>query len=209
MEARAMRRWSSQWLSGSGLFLALLACGPAATTLPPTDTPEVPTAAPTLWPPTEPAPPPPTAPPTPGEINGLLWKDRCLLSGGEGGEPLVLGQGCISTGPNPWEWGANQIFEPGFEPGIGGVTIHLGSGACPMIGLTSTVTAGDGAYAFSGLPPGTYCVSFDFLNDGNDAILIPGGLSFPERGGEPRVTVTLDPGDLEVVNFGWTYQFGD
>jgi hypothetical protein len=78
-----------------------------------------------------------------------------------------------------------------------------------VIGLTSTITAGDGTYAFAGLPPGTYCVSFDALHDGNDAILIPGGLSFPVRGGDAQVPVTLDSGELELVNFGWTYQFGD
>lgn len=70
------------------------------------------------------------------------------------------------------------------------MTIHLG--------------AGDGTYAFAGLPPGTYCVS-----DGNDAILIPGGLSYPIRGGEPQITITLGPGEHEAVDFGWTYPFGD
>lgn len=194
----------------AGLILAGIACGPlsTATVAPSTPTePPATSAAPTTPAPTEAV--APTATPSPGSIEGLLWKDRCLLTGGEGGEPLVLGQGCVSTGPNPWEWGANQLYEPGFEPGIGGVTIHLGVGACPVIGLTSTITAGDGTYAFAGLPAGTYCVSFSAFNDGNDAILIPGGLSFPERGGEPQATVVLDSGDLAVVNFGWTYQFGD
>jgi hypothetical protein len=194
------------------LALMLLACGalPTSTvtqtspteTLPPT------LAATPVSPPDEPT-PPPTPASSPGEIHGLLWKDRCLLTGGEGGDPLVLGQGCVSTGPNPWEWGANQMYEPGFEPGIGGVTIHLGNGACPVIGLTSAITAGDGTYAFGGLPPGTYCVSFDALHDGNEAVLIPGGLSFPERGGEAQVTVTVESAGLEAVDFGWTYQFGD
>ena len=204
-----MWRWRGFCIAGASLLMLLLACGPAATALPPVDTQAPPPSTPTLPPPTEPAAPTPEPPPTPGEINGLLWKDRCLLTGGEAGEPLVLGQGCVSTGPNPWEWGANQVYEPGFEPGIGGVTVHLGHGGCPAIGLTSTITAGDGTYAFAGLPPGPYCVSFDALHDGNDAILIPGGLSFPERGGTPQVAVSLESGDSEVVNFGWTYQFGD
>lgn len=82
--------------------------------------------------------------------------------------------------------------------------MHLGAGACPLIGLTSTISAGDGTDAFAGLPPGAYCVS-----DGNDPILIPGGLSYPVRGGEPQMIVTLDPGEDEAVDFGWTYQFGD
>jgi hypothetical protein len=198
-------------LVGAALVLALLACGPrpTATVALPISPQPPPTLAPTLAAPTNEPNPPATPASSPGEIQGILWKDRCLLTGGEAGEPLVLGQGCVSTGPNPWEWGANQVYEPGFEPGIGGVTIHLGGGACPVIGLTSTITAGDGTYAFAGLPPGTYCVSFDALHDGNDAILIPGGLSFPVRGGDAQVPVTLDSGELEVVNFGWTYQFGD
>jgi hypothetical protein len=199
-------------LATATLLLALLACGalPTSTVVPvsPTET-LAPTLSPTPALPTEESTPSPTTDSSPGEIQGFLWKDRCLLTGGEGGEPLVLGQGCVSTGPNPWDWGANQVYDPGFEPGIGGVTIHLGNGACPVIGLTSTVTAGDGTYAFSGLPPGTYCVSFDALHDGNDAILIPGGLSFPTRGGEAQVTVIVEAGGVEVVNFAWTYQFGD
>jgi hypothetical protein len=152
---------------------------------------------------------PPSETPGPGEINGLVWKDRCLLTGGEGGEPLVLGDGCVSTGPNPWEWGANQIYEPGFEPGLAGVTLHLGPGACPSTGAATAVTDGAGTYAFAGLAPGTYCVSFDPLTDGNDAVLIPGSLSFPIRGGTPETTLILAAGALEVVNFGWTFQFGD
>ena len=211
-----MRTSKSAALAGGTLMLALLACGllPPATVAPPVSTPPKsplpsPTIVPTLPPPTDDLAPPATAASSPGAIDGLLWKDRCLITGGEAGEPLVLGQGCVSTGPNPENWGANQVFEPGFEPGIGGVTIHLGNGACPVIGLTSTITAGDGSYAFAGLPPGTYCVSFDALHDGNDAVLIPGGLSYPVRGGDGQVTVSVASGGLEVVNFGWTFQFGD
>lgn len=196
-------------LTGTALVVAALGCGPAAggapapSVLPPT----APVA--TAVPPPTAAPPEPTAAPIPAVARGLVWKDRCLLTGGQAGEPLVLGQGCVSTGPNPWDWGANQIFEPGFEPGIGGVTIHLGAGACPSIGVASVLTLGDGTYAFEGLPPGMYCISFNPLGDGNDSQLIPGGLSFPTRGGEAQTTVTLDSGETETVNYGWTFQFGD
>lgn len=197
-------------LMGFLLVVAMLACGPATGGAPaPSAVP--PTAAVATSPPlpTSPPPPGPTEVPPPATVNGLVWKDRCLLTGGQAGEPLVLGQGCVSTGPNPWEWGANQIYEPGFEPGIGGVTIHLGVGACPSIGVASVLTQGDGTYAFEGLLPGTYCISFNPLGDGNDAVLIPGGLSFPTREGEAQTTVSLDPGETENVNFGWLFQFGD
>ena len=55
---------------------------------------------------------------------------------------------------------------------------------------------------FAGLPPGTYSLSFDALHDGNDAVLIPGGLSYPVRGGDAQVTVSVASGGLETVNFG-------
>lgn len=192
---------------GSALVLSVMACGSGlpSTPLPPTEAPPTPTEPPIV----STIPVPPTDSTEPGEINGLVWKDRCLLSGGEAGEPLVLGQGCVSTGPNPWEWGADQIYDPGFEPGLAGVTLHLGAGACPSTGTATAVTNLAGTYAFTGLAPGTYCVSFDALTDGNDAVLIPGGLSYPTRGGTAEATVMVAGGAVEVVNFGWTFQFGD
>lgn len=196
-----MRLLARCGLYSAGLLLTLLACGPVATLTPVVPSPTDPPVISTL--------PVPTDTPAPGVINGLIWKDRCLLTGGEGGEPLVLGQGCVSTGPNPWEWGADQIFQPPFEVGLAGVTVHLGSGPCPSTGLASAITDAAGAYAFAGLDPGAYCVSFDPLLDGNDAVLIPGGLSFPIRGGIPATDVTVSGGGLAVVNFGWTFQFGD
>lgn len=205
-----MRLSSPTTIAAIGLALAGLACGlglPSTPTLPPPATAEP--ATPTQPPIVSTIPVPPTESAGPGEINGLVWKDRCLLTGGEGGEPLVLGQGCVSTGPNPWEWGANQVYEPGFEPGLAGVTLHLGLGACPSSGAATALTSSAGTYAFTGLAPGTYCVSFDALTDGNDAVLIPGGLSYPTRGGTPEATVTVAAGGSEVVNFGWTFQFGD
>ncbi len=188
----------------AGQLLAVLACGPVAT----------PTPSAVVPPPTDPPvvstfPVIPSDTPSPGEISGLIWKDRCLLTGGEGGEPLVLGQGCVSTGPNPWEWGADQVFEPPFESGLAGVTVRLGPGMCPSTGLASSVTDAAGTYAFPGLAPGAYCVSFDPLLDGNDSVLIPGGLSYPIRGGTPATDVAVSGGGLEVVDFGWTFQFGD
>jgi hypothetical protein len=45
------------------------------------------------------------------------------------------------------------------EAGLGGWTVNLGSGACPSSGLASTTSAGNGSYSFSGLGPGTYCVT--------------------------------------------------
>lgn len=147
------------------------------------------------------------APPL-GSIAGEVWHDICEHTGGQGGEPLVLGLGC-AEGLGPNEMRANGVHD-GFEDGFAGVTIHLGSGACPSTGLATTVTDANGQYAFTGLTAGTYCVSFNALTDGNDSILIPGGLTSPTVGGTPRVTVTLlISQNMTGVAFGWMWQFGN
>jgi hypothetical protein len=77
-------------------------------------------------------PPTPTPTPEPGSISGGVWED--LSNDG--------------------------TKDPG-EPGFGGATVRLGSGACPSTGLQSTTTNSSGNYSFSGVPAGTYCVSVD------------------------------------------------
>lgn len=47
----------------------------------------------------------------------------------------------------------------GGEPGISGVTIRLGAGACGSTGAGSTTTASNGSFSFDNLQAGTYCVS--------------------------------------------------
>jgi len=153
---------------------------------------------------------PPTPTPSPGSIGGVFWRDRCLFTGGEGGEPVVLGLGCIMYGPNPEDFGANAVFDD-FEEGFAGVTLHLGSGACPSTGLATTMTDVNGRYAFTGLSSGTFCVSYSALSDGNDAILIPGWPTYPVRFDAGRMqSVTLAAGENRTgVDFGWQWQFGD
>jgi hypothetical protein len=46
---------------------------------------------------------------TPGSIRGILWHEICKYSGGEAGQPLVLGQGCIQWGTAAVEFGPNQF----------------------------------------------------------------------------------------------------
>jgi len=156
-------------------------------------------------------PPIPASTPTtsPGTIHGILWHEVCRFSGGEGGEPVVLGEGCVQWGSAPEEFGPNQILDS-FETGWEGVTLHLGAGACPSTGLATTITDSAGEYRFEGLEPGTYCVSYSSLTDGNDAILIPGGPTYPERGEAGySQTVTLSSGDDKRVDFGYAWQFYD
>jgi hypothetical protein len=101
------------------------------------------------------------------------------------------------------------VLDPG-EPGIPGVTLWLKNGPCASaIGLTTASTGSAGEYSFHDLAAGTYCVSINALEDGNDLVLIPGGWTYPTRGGEP-VMAEIVLGDGEVrsnVHFGWDYQF--
>jgi len=151
---------------------------------------------------------PPTPTPALGSISGILWHEICEFTGGEGGQPLILGQGCVQYGPGASDFGPNQVKDA-FETGWVGVTMRLGAGACPSTGLAAAMTNGSGAYNFGGLPAGTYCVSYNPLGDSNDTILIPGGPTYPIRGsGGERQTVELDPGEnASGVNFGWAFQF--
>lgn len=149
----------------------------------------------------------PTSPPPPGSIRGVLWHEICEYTGGEGGEPLVLGQGCVQWGAAPEEFGPNQSKDD-FESGWSGVTLHLGSGACPSTGLATAVTNAAGEYQFTGLSAGTYCVSYSNLTDGNDAILIPGGPTFPVRGEAGFfITIDLSAGEEKTGDFGYAWQF--
>jgi hypothetical protein len=191
----------NNWLSGSPLmlflFVLILGCNistPVSTAGPGTATP--PTATPTLTPTIG-----------PGAIFGVLWHDICEFTGGEAGEPVVLGKGCVQYGAGPADFGPNQIYD-GSEKGWAGVTLHLGSGACPSTGTATAVTDASGNYRFDGLAAGAYCVSYSALTDGNDKILIPGGPTYPERGeAGASQTVGLGAGVEKEVNFGWAWQF--
>ena len=156
---------------------------------------------------------PGTSTPTPiprlGSIRGILWHEICKFTGGQAGEPVVLGQGCVQWGTGPGDFGPNQVKDD-FETGLEGVTLHLGSGACPSTGLATAVTNAAGEYQFEGLSAGTYCVSYSNLTDGNDRLLIPGGPSFPARGEDGFfVTVDVVAGEERVVDFGYAFQFYD
>ncbi len=144
---------------------------------------------------------------TPGSISGILWHEICEYTGGEAGQPVVLGQGCIQWGAAAAEFGPNQLKDD-FETGWAGVTLHLGSGTCPSTGLGTTITNASGEYQFEGLSAGTYCVSYSALTDGNDVILIPGEPTFPARGEDGFfVTVDLSAAEQKTVNFGFAGQF--
>jgi uncharacterized protein (DUF2141 family) len=133
-------------------------------------------------------------------ITGTIWHDLCTPPTTEEGDPS---DGCLATPDGGFQ--ANGLPEAG-EPGIGGLTVSLGAGACPSDGLAVAETAADGTYSFTDLAAGEYCVSVDTLGEGNQELLIPGSWTFPESG-IPETAVTLAAGETAAdVNFGWDYE---
>jgi hypothetical protein len=140
-------------------------------------------------------------------ISGRVWHDLCAVSGGEGGEPAVPSDGCVALDAGGFQ--ANGVRETD-EPGIEGIVLSLGEGACPADGLDEATTGASGNYAFDDLDPGTYCVTVDALTGGNESILIPGDWTEPPGDGSGIATATVDvsAGTLsEDIDFGWDYQF--
>ncbi len=147
-----------------------------------------------------------SSPDAPTSISGWVWHDLCAV-GGEGGGPIKPGAGCVQVGGL---YRANGIKESS-EPPIGDVKVELGAGACPASSTlmeTTTITT-DLSYSFTGLKPGTYCVSIDPLQEQNAPKLLPGGWTYPAVVDGPiSTTVTLKSGENKFdVNFGWDYQF--
>ncbi len=85
----------------------------------------------------------------------------------------------------------NGILDAG-EPGVNMGTVILGQGACPSTGFKTATYGSPGVYSFPGLSIGTYCVNFTIMwADPSGHMTSPA-----------HVTVTLTPGEHEVVNFG-------
>ncbi len=140
-----------------------------------------------------------------GIVNGRIWHDLCAVAGGDGeDENAVPSAGCIAVPTGGFQ--ANSLLEND-EPGIPGVLVSLGEGACPVESSIATATSDeDGDYVFTDLSAGTYCVSVDALADQNE-LLLPGAWTFPETDVSSH-TVTLEDGDLVTgINFGWDFQF--
>ncbi len=137
-------------------------------------------------------------------IDGHVWHDLCAV-------PYestdVAPPGCVWVDDIHGYW-ANGTLDPG-EPGLEGVTVDLGAGACPSTGLATDVTDASGRYSFGPLAAGTYCVSINPLSEANVSVLIPGSFTFPVRFAEVgEHTVTLGEADIRRENnFGWDYQF--
>jgi hypothetical protein len=144
-----------------------------------------------------------------GSIQGTVWEDQCAGPGAGTPMPDPLPLGCAE--PSPGAIFTNQSYDPG-EPGIPGLVVNLGQGACPSTGYRSVGSWNDGTFDFYSIPPGTYCVSMDTKEPMNVPILLPGGWTYPLDAVGNAVasqTVTVDPDqELKNVNFGWWYKYG-
>ncbi len=108
-----------------------------------------------------------------------------------------------SLGDRVWEdLDADGIQDPG-EPGINGATVNLteaGSdgvlGTADDVSVGAQVTAGDGDYGFTGLPPGLYRID---VSDGT----VPAGMAATTT--DP-LDVTVNAGDVfTTVDFGFRH----
>lgn len=102
---------------------------------------------------------------------------------------------------------ADGAYDPG-EPGLAGVEVALGDGACPASSSTAAALTDAGGNYLIEIPApsaGTYCLSIDPLTPPNDTVLIPGEFTDPPDG---QHSITLADGeDLVDQHFAWDFQF--
>jgi CSLREA domain-containing protein len=138
--------------------------------------------------------------------SGLVWHDLCAVPFSP---PSTPPPGCVDLGGG--SFAADGIYDPG-EPGIPGLMVRIGTGPCPIsLILTEVPTNSNGEFEFAYLFGGaTYCIEVDqHLSPWNDAVLLPGEWSYPERFASPA-QVEISPAvneDLTGINFGWDYEF--
>jgi hypothetical protein len=150
------------------------------------------------------------APETHGLIQGTVWEDQCAGVGPGTPVPEPLPLGCVLK--NGDQIFTNQTYDPG-EPGIPGLIVNLGQGACPSTGYRQVETGPDGIFNFYEILPGDYCASVVPNYSTNYPILAPGIWTFPANAvGQPKASqpVTIGAGQsVKNVNFGWWYQYGN
>jgi hypothetical protein len=90
------------------------------------------------------------------------------------------------------------------EYGIGGIMVDLGAGICPSTGLATTLTDSEGAFLFSGLTAGEYCLTAMAGEEHNDQSAVGSIWTFPDDGAGQH-TISLRPGDSKLdLAFGWS-----
>jgi hypothetical protein len=142
-----------------------------------------------------------------GIISGLVWHDLCAAPGDDQPIPDEPPEGCVVL--TDGGFGANGTRESG-EPGIEGLEVTLGSGACPSAGLASATTDAEGSFSLSGLGAGTYCLMIDPSQGQNTEILIPGEWTAGQADASGLISLTIElisGEEAGAVEFGWDYQF--
>ncbi|MBN2388216.1 MAG: hypothetical protein JXB85_14460 [Anaerolineales bacterium] len=144
--------------------------------------------------------------PTWGEyapITGMVWHDLCPVVPGTT-PPSPLPDGCVADGGLVH---ADGIRQP-TEPGLPGVVVDLGYGACPSAGLAEAVTDAEGLFTFHVPSPGDYCLRVDAEGSTNAAILLPGHwtmVASGHMGMTHRAISVSNSSGLANQDFGWDY----
>ncbi len=126
-----------------------------------------------------------------GTIRGVVWQDYCAFDCAAGSS-LRAGNGSVDIA----------------EARLYGIRIGLSSGKCSGGRKPSQFTRTDrsGAYKFTGLSRGTYCLTLN-AKQSNSAFHKPGQWTSPVRGLKKvviRYSVTFSASsNLRQVNFGW------
>jgi hypothetical protein len=142
-----------------------------------------------------------------GSIEGQIWHDLCAVPGEGQPTPEQPPEGCIADEGGGYR--ANGVMN-GDEPGIEGLEISLGIGACPSTGFANTTTNADGNFSFTDLEAGIYCLIVDPSHPKNSQILIPGEWTTgpADASGLISMTINLSEGEAYIAeSFGWDFQF--
>lgn len=140
------------------------------------------------------------APESPASISGSVWVDTCSVPLDTSPAPDPLPDGCALSAYGIDADGIHQEE----ELYVFGMPVHLGPGDCPQAGPLETTTDSQGAFSFTGLAPGKYCLNVNGADIfGLDALghwtLVPSG----HEGNSYRLILIGAGEDLVAQDFAW------